>query len=644
MSLIITETPLKVVNEDIPENSKWSAVWHPTIWKFQRQDFQLTAISYGGGSPAGIDLTATGDFTAEVSIGDTVFVNASNGEIYGTYEVLDVQFSGGGTIITIDSADLGSYTVNGYLNFVTTRTYYKIEIAVYGYANEVKELLTTYYGEYRPNIEGTVKVDLQRFLQALVNANDEYQYLDRSKAAPYLGARYDIQVREYWKEAGFGAWNDGTDLSGGDMDKHFIVHAVKKIGDYWGQNMAEFVMFPTDQGSPQVEHNKGKFLSKFEEPTYFVGYPFDLSFLYDHSIDDAGQRLAIVEELYDVNDQLLDTNEYPLDNTNSYLTRCTIDPVFSGNEYPSTVHKVKFYLKAQVLTASADASVVWSIDMVGMSNIQLIDFDSGVTIGNANWAGSLSQLLDDLVTSVNTNTQSGALINGAYPFDNSVGYTATKTASGGPYVWDLTVNAPAGSGAAYNGVQVGFINDTGAWFVDPATGGPAGSFAQDMAGGDDGGFVDEPGLTTARVSEIKTILVDAECYDNPVYLKWLNPYGGYEYWLFHTRQQYTDGISDEQIFERYIEDLASATAREETLSKQAIEEINIGAELLTKQQKEGLRYLLRSPKVYMLLDAELNIWQTVRIKGGTFDINDTFESKERIELTILLPKPYNQQQ
>jgi hypothetical protein len=146
------------------------------------------------------------------------------------------------------------------------------------------------------------------------------------------------------------------------------------------------------------------------------------------------------------------------------------------------------------------------------------------------------------------------------------------------------------------------------------------------------------------VSEIKTVEVDQECYSNPIYLRWLNSLGGFDYWLFHTMQNYKDTTSNEQVYEKYTEDLGSAEGRGLTMSKDNQGEITLGAEGLTKDQAQGLKYLLRSVKVYMLLDAETNAWVVVRVKPDSYDYDKTDEMRERIELTILPPQDFNQQQ
>lgn len=638
MSLYITETPLKTLNEDIPEESKWSAVWHPVMWKFLRKDCIVSAITYGGGSPEGIDITVTGDFTDEVEAGQTVYAEASDGNISGNYTVLDVSLSGGDTIITIEADDLGSYTANGYVNLVSARTFYKIEIAIYGYKNGVSELINDDYAQFSPNTDGSIRADIQSWLQAEISPLDTFTYQNRSQEARQLGTRYDLQVREYWKEDGYGTWNETTDLDGGDLSEHYYSHSVKQIAEFYGQNMAEFVMFPTNQDSPQIEHSKGKFLTMFEMPTYFQGYPFSLSFIYSKDITDAGQRVSIVEDSYDVQGNLLGSTDDLIDDTSETVTRCTLKSIFDDTPYSDAVKTIDIYLKAKTISAQADATSQWNVSVTGSSRIEIIDIDSNVTLGNAQWDTDLETTLTNLANSLNTNTQDGATINGV-PFDNSQGYTCAITDTGGG-TFDVVITAPVGSGASYNGVTLWFAVDSGTWVINPFV---APGYDV-MSGGDDGLPVDADGLTTARISEIKTIEIKPDCYVNPVMLKWLTPYGGYDYWVFEKRQVYKDKISGEKTFERYIEDLGSTTARAEVMSKDVQGEILLGAAGLSKQQKEGLRYLLRSTQVYLLTDADNLYWQTVGVGGGTFDIDTTDETKEEIELNILLPEFYNQQQ
>ena len=60
------------------------------------------------------------------------------------------------------------------------------------------------------------------------------------------------------------------------------------------------------------------------------------------------------------------------------------------------------------------------------------------------------------------------------------------------------------------------------------------------------------------VTEKKTIKIDRECKDNPIFISWINTYGGREHWLFSKVQ--TKGLITQNAgnYESYISDLTNA--------------------------------------------------------------------------------------
>lgn len=113
---------------------------------------------------------------------------------------------------------------------------------------------------------------------------------------------------------------------------------------------------------------------------------------------------------------------------------------------------------------SDPTELTWaSLSIVGTSNICIIDQTNGVSIGRADWQGSMIATITKAVLSINTNTNYGTVWGfGAAPtFDNSAGYTATFDG-----VDELKIFAPTGSYAAYNGTEIQMAVDGGTWGGD----------------------------------------------------------------------------------------------------------------------------------------------------------------------------------
>lgn len=141
-------------------------------------------------------------------------------------------------------------------------------------------------------------------------------------------------------------------------------------------------------------------------------------------------------------------------------------------------------------------------------------------------------------------------------------------------------------------------------------------------------------VTGEICSEEKEIEVDNECKANPIYLRWLNPLGGFDYWLFDKQQSVTLNVSDEITFNTVIDDMIGVRNRMQVLSKRASEEIEVGAEMLTIDQINGIKYLLSSPKVEMY-NGTCTCWIEVRIDTENFLIYNTGEQKASINFVII---------
>jgi hypothetical protein len=139
-----------------------------------------------------------------------------------------------------------------------------------------------------------------------------------------------------------------------------------------------------------------------------------------------------------------------------------------------------------------------------------------------------------------------------------------------------------------------------------------------------------------RVTEIKTIKIDRECKDNPVFISWLNTYGGREHWLFHKVQ--TKGIVTQNAgnYESYISDLTNARGQITDISKNATPLLIINA-TVDIEDIEGIKTMLYSPCVEWLVSESPIKWQTVRPQVGSFKLYDTTDMQATIQITLELP-------
>ena len=138
------------------------------------------------------------------------------------------------------------------------------------------------------------------------------------------------------------------------------------------------------------------------------------------------------------------------------------------------------------------------------------------------------------------------------------------------------------------------------------------------------------------VTEKKTIKIDRECKENPVFVSWLNVYGGREHWLFHKVQ--TKGLVTQNAgsFETYIVDLAESRGQITDISKNATPLLIVNA-YVDIEDIEGIKTMLYSPCVEMLISENPIKWQTVHPQVGSFKLYDTIDLKATIQITLELP-------
>lgn len=138
------------------------------------------------------------------------------------------------------------------------------------------------------------------------------------------------------------------------------------------------------------------------------------------------------------------------------------------------------------------------------------------------------------------------------------------------------------------------------------------------------------------VTEKKTIKIDRECKLNPVFISWLNVYGGREHWLFSKVQ--TKGLITQNAgnFETYIVDLAETRGQITDISKNATPLLTVNC-TVDIEDIEGLKTILYSPCVEILVSENPIKWMTVHPQVGSFKLYDTNDVTSSLQITLELP-------
>lgn len=145
----------------------------------------------------------------------------------------------------------------------------------------------------------------------------------------------------------------------------------------------------------------------------------------------------------------------------------------------------------------------------------------------------------------------------------------------------------------------------------------------------------------ARITEKRRIKVFQGCFDYPVCLTWPFKLGGWGVWVFNGNQKISVNVSDSAQFERFIDDLSTATTIKDYLFKRANFEMLLGYDNLEVDDIIGLETMLTAPRVRMLISAQgvfPPVWVTVLIPVQKFTTRETSLSRYSLEFPIRLPE------
>jgi hypothetical protein len=227
--------------------SKWSAVHHPIKWELQRKDAEVITTSLATGGFTGkfrLELSATPPTGVvvglEIDFYDSLAVKRS-----GT--ILDVT---GNFLIVSNNYVLG--VVVGFVIFPNLYNNYYIETDV----ENIGTIRTI------PNQQGKATIDVSAWLRTQTAFENTYNYTSLTAVDLGQSGGYSLRFRENYN------FQIGT--FGSYTDKYYWSNSAKQIRDAYGSNMIEYV---TNLNTPV------KFLSVFNRPTNFIGFPFSLSWI-----------------------------------------------------------------------------------------------------------------------------------------------------------------------------------------------------------------------------------------------------------------------------------------------------------------------------------------------------------------------------
>ena len=263
--------------------SRWNAVRNPIVYILQRRDYLFDSITNSGGFNQlvfnGIDLTAS------IRVDDIVYFSTDSGNSKGSTTVTGSSYSGGNTLITL-AKTWTAIGLNGYLNNLTTRKAYGVEVNVYNGSNVA---VTDQPFIFTPDSTGQVIVDISKIVDYLLSPDNDMDF----ETVTWSGVPYrdDTNIYQHVHLGYTERWRGSAESETIDTEVVSVVFAALQIPSYYGANMCEYVnlvdtitgdgigyliigsTFIVGAGGGSIA---AKWLTKLDTPVMWRGWPFSL--------------------------------------------------------------------------------------------------------------------------------------------------------------------------------------------------------------------------------------------------------------------------------------------------------------------------------------------------------------------------------
>jgi hypothetical protein len=253
----------QLISRPIKEGCIFNAVGNPIIYNLRREDYTYNQVNNSGGF-AQFQINGT-DLTAYFEVTNDIYA-----EVYGIGGVSAVAFSGGNTLITTDLAYIAGGT--GYINNLSKRTDYKIEVEVF---DSVTEESLGPRIVHNPDLAGEVKADVSGTIRPHLVADWTQTTLNDPEEG--TSKKVFIEYQEFYDEEYKDIVSDDLNPIIGVLSiMHLLQNSPPNFARYAnGGNLLSFC----------PEDDTRKWLTRFPQPSMWRGWPFDLSFLWSDFLE-----------------------------------------------------------------------------------------------------------------------------------------------------------------------------------------------------------------------------------------------------------------------------------------------------------------------------------------------------------------------
>ena len=270
--ITVTQDPSILING---RRSKWFPVHQPISFTLQRRDATVRQ-RYKVGNEIRFKLN---QMSLSAKAGQTVTY------VRNSVTVDLVITSVTGIYLKVAFNPIVNSGVMGFINFTDALIGHYIETKVsYIDASLIKRTIGTV--KTKTDSFGNSKVSVQELLKTRCDNSNQFLYNAINKKQLNEGSGFILDTRE--------AFNNIVRpyVAGNSF---YFANGSKQLQDPNGYNMGEFV--------PKLNFSENKFLSVFKRPTYFVGYPFSLSFIYSDLL--SNYQIQRNEQTKDINGSVI---------------------------------------------------------------------------------------------------------------------------------------------------------------------------------------------------------------------------------------------------------------------------------------------------------------------------------------------------
>jgi hypothetical protein len=300
--------------------SNWFPAHQPITFEMQRIDASVISRSYKNNQ-----IT----FTLNVIVPSSVKAGHKFSLVQGTKQTLLTVISASSNKLVVAYNSSAYSGLFGYILFTDSYISHFIETKVSFINGNTYQTIGSI--KNKTDLFGVAKVSVQELLSTkCINQND-FLYNAINKHQFGEGSKFNIQIREVIN----GVAGNYTALT--DANVLYYTNSSNQIQEKYGYNMGSFV--PTYDNS---RTDKAKFQSVFKKPTYFVGYPFSLNFIYSDNM--LNYQVTRKEQTKDINGNIIATTT---DNLNM-ASRLYANRLMLKQGYTSNIKTLDIWLESNV--------------------------------------------------------------------------------------------------------------------------------------------------------------------------------------------------------------------------------------------------------------------------------------------------------